>query len=213
MLALASALTSGGRFAEAHRASVDALTGAKDPASHAELTARCARLEYILGRHTAADERLLRALDELPDRRSAPAARLLVELISPPWSAAWEVVREHVTEAAELGRRLGDRTVGASALALLAFGDLGTSADCHDLLRQATGLADTSADDDFTGPLDAFYHLARAGYTLERFEQAIRHADRGLALGRSRGDGRWTVPTLTWKALRTVLARPARRGR
>lgn len=200
LVALAGALTSGGRFAEAYQASVDALTGAKDPAGHAELTARCARLEYILGRHNAADERLLRALDELPDRRSAPAARLLIELISPPWSTGWEVVREHVTEAAELGRRLDDRTVGASALALLAFGDLGSSADCHELLRQATELADTSADDDFTGPLDAFYHLARAGDTLERFEQAIRHADRGLALARSRGDGRWTVPTLTWKA-------------
>lgn len=202
MVALAGALTSAGRFAEAHRASVDALelTGSDDPARRAELTARCARLEYLLGRHPAADERLLRALDELPDRRSAPAARLLVELISPPWSTGWEQVRGHVTEAAELGRRLGDRTVGASALALLAFGDLGSSADCHDLLRQATELADASGDEEFTGPLDAFYHLARAGYTLERFEQAIRHADRGLTLARSRGDGRWTVPTLTWKA-------------
>ena len=81
-VALASALRSLGELERCRATLLEAieLLPADDAAQRVELTALCAAVEHWLGRHEDAHRRLTRAWEELPDRSTAAAAALQIEL-------------------------------------------------------------------------------------------------------------------------------------
>ncbi len=82
LTALASAQAATGQFAPARESMLDALVLLPDDAvaQRVALTAACAGIEQLLGRHEDAHARLEHALRTLPDPASPQAASLLISL-------------------------------------------------------------------------------------------------------------------------------------
>ncbi|OHV56806.1 LuxR family transcriptional regulator [Pseudofrankia sp. BMG5.36] len=204
LVALATSLGAAGQFQDSHRALELALAHlpAGEVGMAARLQAFCAAVETVLGLHDQARRRLRLALDALADRRSAEAATLMIELAADAhWSLDWPAERRWAAEAAAVARHVGDQAIEASALTLVAFSEfgMGTAELADDTLRTAATLADTMSDAEVAGRLDITFHLAGAGLNLEQFEQAVRHADRGVALARATGQGQYMVQTIIMK--------------
>ena len=90
-----------------------------------ELTALCAAVEHWLGRHGEAHHRLVRAWDELPDRSTAAAAMLQIELAVDglyelDFEQTVEMGRGALATAAKAG---GDRALVAAAASALCLGE------------------------------------------------------------------------------------------
>ncbi len=156
-----------------------------------------------MGMHAEAHARLLGALEALPDRHSSDAAALLCELAADGvWGTDWRALRDRAAAACEVSHAAGERQLEATAQALLAFGEyaVGDPGAGMAPLDAAAALVDASSDSALAERLDATYYLAWTEYYLERCEDAIRHADRGLALARATGRGQFFAPTLTAKA-------------
>ena len=105
-VALASALRAVGELEQCRATLLEAIdllpAGAAE--RRVELTALCAAVEHWLGRHEDAHQRLMRAWDDLPDRSTAAAAVLQIELAV---DGLYELDFE---QTAEMGRaRFGDR--------------------------------------------------------------------------------------------------------
>ena len=81
-MALASALRAVGELEQCRATLLEAieLLQADTRERSVELTAFCAAIEHWLGRHEDAHQRLTRAWDDLPDRSTAAAAVLQIEL-------------------------------------------------------------------------------------------------------------------------------------
>jgi predicted ATPase len=98
----------------------DAGTGSR----RVELTALCAAVEHWLGRHEDAHRRLVRAWDELPDRTTAPAAALQIELAV---DGLYLLDLPHAVEmgrgALEVARGVGDRPLVAAAASALCLAE------------------------------------------------------------------------------------------
>ena len=89
-----------------------------------ELTARCAAVEHWLGRHDDAHHRLARAWDELPDRSSAAAAALQIELaVDGLYALDFAQTVDMGRGALELARVVGDRALIAEAASALCLGE------------------------------------------------------------------------------------------
>jgi ATP/maltotriose-dependent transcriptional regulator MalT len=162
-----------------------------------ELTAHCAAVEHWLGRHDEAHRRLTRAWGELPDRTTAEAATLEIEL------AVDGLYELDFTQAVEMGRRalltardVGDRPLIAAAAAALCLAETAAGhievAGEHRL--EARDEIDGLSDAELAPRLEALYHLAWAETYLERYEDAVAHAERGIAIARTFGEGRLLVP-------------------
>jgi hypothetical protein len=82
LLANATSLAATGRFGHAHKAILQGLALVPGPESalRLKLSATCARVEHLLGRHDQAHARLVAALDSLPDATGADAVELMIEL-------------------------------------------------------------------------------------------------------------------------------------
>ena len=80
--------------------------------------------------------------------------------------------------------------------AVLAFAEhgLGRSDAAAAALRDAAERLDSLGDDALAGRLDAPYYLGFAEYFGERYEEAIRHLRRGIALSRAVGQGQFVTP-------------------
>ena len=105
-VALASALRAVGELERCRATLLEAIELLPPDAAErrVELTALCAAVEHWLGRHEEAHQRLTRAWDDLPDRSTAAAAALQIELAV---DGLYELDFE---QTAEMGRgALGDR--------------------------------------------------------------------------------------------------------
>ena len=79
-----------------------------------ELTAQCAAVEHWLGRHDEAHRRLTRAWEELPDRSTAEAAVLEIELaVDGLYERDFEQAVEMGRQALATARAVGDRALVA----------------------------------------------------------------------------------------------------
>ena len=203
-LALASALRSAGEYEPCRDAVLEAmaLLPAEDSEQRVELTAVCAAVEHWMGRHEEAHERLIRAWDALPDRTTAAAAALQLELaIDGLYTLDFAQTLQRAAGALEAARAVGSRTlVAASASALClgeaAAGRIGAAREHH---REAIALVDALADHEIAPHLETFTYLAWAENYLEKYESAIAHSDRGVAIGRAAGAGQLLVPTMLVK--------------
>jgi DNA-binding CsgD family transcriptional regulator len=201
LLPLATSLASTGRLEEALRTLQDLL--ALVPPALAEVRARlvagCAACENLLGRHGAARERLATALDELPDRAGAAAATLEAELAADAlYDSDFAALPERAERALATARALGEPGLRALTAALACFAHYGQGRpDAAEAARaEAAATLDAMDDGALAGRLEATYYLGFAEFLCERFDDAIRHLRRGLAVARASGQGQFVVPML-----------------
>jgi ATP/maltotriose-dependent transcriptional regulator MalT len=191
-LALAESLTGAGRFGDAHETLLGALQGMppEDDDMRVRMVTALAEAEHLLGRHDDAQARLQAALDALPDRRSALAAGLEIELaVGSMFRAEYGAMREWAVRAGEAADELDAPELDAAALGLLALAG-GLSADIEESRRHreaAAALVDRLGDDVLARQLGSLVHLATAEMYLDLFEASGRHSGRALAIGRATG--------------------------
>ena len=203
-VALASALRSIGALDECRITLLEALDllPADSVVRRVELTTLCAAVEHWQGRHDEAHRRLMRAWEEVPDRSTAAAAALQIEL-------AVDGLYEHDFEqtlvmgrgALESARALGDQALIAAAVSALCLGE--AAAGNIDVARghhvEALEHVDRLSDRELAPRLEALYYLGWADNYLEHYDAAIEHADRGIEIARATGEGRLHLPMMLVK--------------
>jgi DNA-binding CsgD family transcriptional regulator len=189
----ARALGMAGHFGDASDvlAQVLALLPATEAEQRASATAMLAMIERLLGRFDRARTMLLAELAAHPDRRGQAAAVLLFELAlggllgaGPDEGAPW------ATQALSAARELGDPAQIAAALAVCGLHDLiggRWTATARDRIADAVALTDALTDGQLAGRLDATVWVGWCELLVDRFVDAARHLERGLAVARSTG--------------------------
>lgn len=205
LVPLATALGGAGRLNECRSRLDEALALLPPQAAgpRAGLTAFCATIERLIGEHTAAHSRLVATLETLPTRTSVEAATLLAEMaVDELWRSDWATMGSWAERARDLAHVLGERAIEAQALALLAWAQFGVGRIGAALatLDKAEATIDNVPDPELATGYGATFYLARAAFMLERYESTVRHADRGLALGRATGRGELFLSLLTAKS-------------
>src|SRR5215218_4971931 len=171
-------------------------------ARRVELTAHCAAIEHWLGRHDEAHRRLARAWEELSDRSTSAAAALQIELAV---DGLYELDFEHSVAmgrgALEASRETGDRVLTATAASALALGEAaaGQIGPAREHREEALALVGRLSDAELAPRLETLYYLDWAENYLEHYDEALAHADRGIAIARSTGEGRLLVPMMLVK--------------
>jgi tetratricopeptide (TPR) repeat protein len=164
-----------------------------------ELTALCAAVEHWQGRHEDAHRRLVRAWDELPYRSTPEAAALQVELaVDGLYENDFEQTLTMGAEALTAARALADRGLVAVAAAALALGEAAAARVEPAREHRAEALAQIELMDEheLAARLETLYYLGWAENYLEHYDDAIAHAERGVAIARATGEGRWLVPLM-----------------
>ena len=203
-VALASALRSVGELERCRSILLEAieLLPAESAERRLELVALCAAVEHWMGRHEEAHARLTRAWDELPPGATPEAAALQIELaVDGLYEMDFEQTLEMGGLALKAAVELGDRALIASAASALALGEAASGAieAAREHLSAALEQVDRLTDEELAPRLEALYYLSWAENYLERYDDAIAHADRGLAIARATGEGRLLVPMMLVK--------------
>ena len=111
-------------------------------------------------------------------------------------------------QAVEMGRQalataevVGDQALTVSAAAVLCLAEtVAGSIDAAVGHRQeALSVIDRLSDEELAPRLEALYHLAWAETYLEFYDDAIAHAERGVAIARAFGEGQLLVPLMLAK--------------
>ena len=210
LVALATALGSAGQLQESRQALCQALelVGPERGDLRVRLVASCAGVERLLGRHQDAHARLTRAFEDLDDDRSPEAAALKIELaVDALFTYDFTAAQAWATQGYAAAQALGDRPLIVTAAAVLALigyalGDTG-AAEPH--LAHAAKLLDELADEELTGRLDAPYYLGWAEHYMDRFDDSIRHLERGIAVSRATGHGHLLVPMMLGQTLALTM--------
>ncbi len=200
-VALASAQRSLGELETCRETLLDAiaLVPADGVARRTELTALCAAVEHWLGRHDDAHRRLVRAWDELPDHTSAEAAVVQIELaVDGMYQLDFAQTIAMGEGALLLAQGSGDAALIAAAAAVLALGESssGESASAREHRDEAVAQIERLSDSELAPHLEALYYLGWAENYLELYDDAVAHAQRGIAIARATGEGRMLVPLM-----------------
>ena len=201
---LASALRSVGEFERCRETLLETigLLPADEQVRRVELTTWCAAVEHWLGRHEAARARLFQAWDDLEDHASAEGAALQVELaVDGLYTMDLEQTVEMGLSALQSARELEDRPLIAAAASALALGEAsqGMTVAAREHREEAVAVLDRLADAELASRLEAFYYIAWAENYLERYDEALAHIDRAIAITRSTGQGRLLIPLMLTK--------------
>jgi DNA-binding NarL/FixJ family response regulator/tetratricopeptide (TPR) repeat protein len=201
LVGLATAQAAVGRLEHALGSLRDAL--ALLPAEAMEmrvpLVAACATCENLLGRHRAAHERLVREFEALPDPHGGAAASLQVELAADAlFDTDFAAMAGWAEAARAIARSRGDEALIAVASALLCFARYaeGSMDAAEEARAEAAAALDGLPDDRLAARLDAPYYLGFAEFFCERYDEAIRHLERGIAVSRAVGSGQFLVPMM-----------------
>ena len=166
----------------------------------ARLVAACAACENLLGRHGDAHERLVQALAELPDRAGAAAAALEAELAADAlYDSDFEALAAQsgrARAAAEARRRSRPARRGRRARLLRRTTAAATPTPAEAAQADAAAAFDAMDDGQLAGRLEAPYYLGFAEFLCERYDDVIRHAERGIAVSRASGQGQFIVPMM-----------------
>ena len=203
-VSLASALRSSGELERCRATLLEAMDILPPESSvrRVELTTLCAAVEHWQGRHDDAHRRLARAWEEVPDRSTAEAAALQIELaVDGLYELDYEQTLAMGRGALATARELGDDALIAAAASALSLGEAAAgdvdAARAH--REEALGQLDRLADAELAPRLEALYYLGWAENYLEHYDEAIDHADRGIAIARAVGEGRLLVPMMLVK--------------
>jgi DNA-binding NarL/FixJ family response regulator len=204
-VALASAQRSLGELDLCRATLLDAVERLPSDAAmrRVELTALCAAVEHWQGHHQDAHRRLLRAWEELHDGGTPEAAALQVELtVDGLYENDFEQVFEMGEGALETARRLGDRGLLAVAASALALGEAAAAriGPAREHRAEALKQIERMDDTELAHRLETLYYLGWAESYLEHYDEAVAHAERGVAIARAVGDGRLLVPLMLMRA-------------
>ncbi|MFE0648443.1 AAA family ATPase [Streptomyces sp. NPDC059534] len=158
----------------------------------------CAVMERYRGRYPEAVALLRRELTRTPSPSSADVVALGLELTSSaPHATPYPQVRADVDRTLDLARQLGDEVAEAGMLAVAALGETyeGEMPAAVEATGRAAALVDALTDQELAGLCEPLARLGWAEAFLERYADAERHADRGLAVAR-RGGRLYVVPHL-----------------
>ena len=189
--ARARALAAEGRLAESHADLLAclALVPADATGLTVQLTTTCAAVERLLGRHDEAHARLRASLDRLEelgarcdrshDRTGGRRA---------PGRGARGGLHVGATRLAA-ARDIGDDSLTAGAWAILALGHAVAerTQDAADSYAAAAAMVAALPDEELGARSDAAAHLTSAATFLDRYDEAVAHAERALRLGRAAG--------------------------
>jgi ATP/maltotriose-dependent transcriptional regulator MalT len=204
LVLLASALRASGDLERCRTTLLDALARLPPQAyaRRVELTAMLAAVEHWQGRHAEAHRRLTAAYEDLTDRDTPQAAVLGIELAV---DSLYELDHPQAVAMAEgalaTAQRLDDRglVMAAAAALALAAAVQGETSLAQEQRELAVAELERLPESELARRLDALYHLGWAENYLERYDDAVAHADRGLELARATGQGRLMVPLLLVK--------------
>jgi DNA-binding NarL/FixJ family response regulator/tetratricopeptide (TPR) repeat protein len=164
-----------------------------------ELTARCAAVEHWQGRHEEAHRRLVRAWESVSDQSAPEAAALQVELaVDGLYANDFAQTFEMGEAALRTARALEDRSLIAVAASALALGEAAAARvdDAREHRAEALAQIERMDDAELAVRLDTLYYLGWAENYLEHYDEAIAHAERGIAIARETGEGRLLVPLM-----------------
>jgi DNA-binding CsgD family transcriptional regulator len=201
LVALAQCQAATGLLADA----LTSLTGALELAAadealaplRARLVAGCAMCENLLGRHEAAHGRLVAALDHVADHDSAVAADLQVELAADAlYDGDFSAMLIWARRGLETAVAHGEPALPIVAESLGCFAQLGLGrvGAAQDAAQRAAQRLDALGDDALALRLDGPYYLGFAEYFAERYDAAIGHFRRGIAVSRAVGQGQFATP-------------------
>jgi DNA-binding NarL/FixJ family response regulator len=198
LVALARTLAACGRLDEAAGRVEEALRLASgERAAGVELVTLSAGIDRLRGRHREASARVAAALDELPNRPSAERCALEIWLAAEPgYTTEPSKASERGKHALATAQALGDPALQASAAAALTIraNMLGRVPEALRYADLASTLVDRLDDAQVAGRLDALHHLGGVEPYLNRYDDAVRHLTRAVALSRRTGNGRFLVP-------------------
>ncbi len=201
-VALASALRSVGELDRCRESLLEA-TDMLDPSAVArrvELTALCAAVEHWQGHHDDAHRRLTRAWEELSDHDTPEAAALQIELgLDGMYRLDFDQAIEVGRAALEASRAVGDGGLIAAAAAAVALAEAASGKDIESArahLADALEQIERLSDSELSRRLETFYYLGWAENYLELYDDAIKHAERGVEIARATGEGRLLVPLM-----------------
>ena len=163
------------------------------------LIAACAACENLLGRHEAAHRRLLATRADIEEPDGPAAGTLYAELAADAlYDSDFAAMEGWAARARGIAAAVGDAGLGAAAAGLECFAHYGLGATAASREAQAAGAALLDGLDDgaLAGRLEAPYYLGFAEYFCERYDDAIRHLRRGIAVSRAVGQGQFVVPMM-----------------
>jgi DNA-binding CsgD family transcriptional regulator/tetratricopeptide (TPR) repeat protein len=203
---LATALAATGRLAEARARLLEVLALLPPGTSvlRATLVAVLAAVEHLLGLHEDATARLRTGLAQISDTSSLEACALQVEVAwDGLYAIDWGQMRAFGGRALETARSHGDGALIAAAGAVTAFGELCerevVAARRH--CDEAAAALDATEDGELAARPGSAYMLGWTEHFLERYEDAIRHLDRGIAISRATGQGQFFLPMTLGKVM------------
>ncbi|MFJ5776363.1 AAA family ATPase [Streptomyces sp. NPDC093094] len=158
----------------------------------------CAVMERHCGRYSESVALLRRELSRSPGPSPADAVAFGLELgASSPLATAYPLMRADVARTLDLARQLDDEVAETAALATAALGETyeGEMRAAREATDRAAALVDGLTDHDLASLGEPLARLGWAEAFLERYADAERHVDRGLAVAR-RGGRLYVVPHL-----------------
>jgi DNA-binding CsgD family transcriptional regulator/tetratricopeptide (TPR) repeat protein len=208
LMALAGAQAATGRFEESRTALLESidLTPEDETTLRVQLVGACSGVEQLLGHHEEARARLCVALSGLSDASSAQAVELMLHLAAGDfYRMDYEGMRAWGERALGVTRALDELPPAAASLAVMAvaMAFTGPVPEAEAYRSVAAALVDALSDDELANRLDALTNLSAADLYLHRYDDATRHADRGLAIARATGQAE--VAPFLIPALVTVL--------
>jgi DNA-binding CsgD family transcriptional regulator/tetratricopeptide (TPR) repeat protein len=199
--ALARVLAGTGQLGQARAALHQLLERlpAKAAGDRARVIAACARVEHLMGHHATAHARLATALEQLPDPGSADATALMLDLAADAFfQADYAEMREWGLRAHAVAAERGHAPLlaGAGAAVSQAGAHIGRTDEAEQHSLEVAAIMETLSDEELATRLDTIAHLVGANIYLDHYQEAVRFAERGLAIGRATGQGE-LFPSLT----------------
>ena len=198
----ATALASGGAYDEALAALEESL--ARVPADQAEVRADViAKIAYVKrrsGRPFDSRPVLEHALESLTDSDSRASADLRLELaLHSLWHDEFAALTDLADPLLRLARDQNDLAMVALSAALCSLGSAEPrAASACGTLAEAEEAFAALSDQQLAGRIYVSFYVGLAELRLERAEEALRHANRGLEVGRLTGQG---VTVTSWLAI------------
>ena len=194
---MAKALGGSGQLATSHDVLGEVLARLpEDDPGRAPVVAFCAGVEHLLGRHRDARVRLTRA-HELADHGSTAAVELMIELSA---GGCHESRFDEMLRWGERARveasRLGERPLEMVAAGQVALAHYFLGRSAAELTDRAAAAMDAIDDADLATRLDAGVWIGWTETVGERYDCAIRHCERLIAVARATGQGAFALLTV-----------------
>jgi DNA-binding CsgD family transcriptional regulator len=208
---LGRALAAAGRLEDSRTALNEALARWPtdgDPEGRMGLIVVCASVERLLGRHQEARARLAAATREIDDPDSAAGVALAIELaIERIFSMDYATVPEPALAAVRSATVLGDPILCAAAATVAGFGEYCVCdvVGARTRISEAAQLLSTLDDATVARQPDALSLLGWTERCLDRYEAAVCHFTRGIAVARASGRSQLYVELTSGRAYALAL--------